>query len=136
MSESVFCDDGREEMAEVFWKGSDKTLCLFTNDITPARSDSYADYTVASGSGYADKTLTGSSFSISTVSNETIITYAQQSWTFTGDAGTIYGYIIVTTDATPILLQAQRFDIPQPTSNGKIIKVTPRIVDKSEYPLS
>jgi len=136
MAYSVFPNTGREEQANVFWKGSDKILKLFTNDKTPAKADIYTDYTIASGGGYADKTLTAASFNIAITDNVIIITYAQQSWTFSGAVGTVYGYIIVTTGGSPIVLQAQRFDIPQPTSNGKIIKVTPRIEDKSEYPLA
>jgi len=138
MANSTLPNEGREHIAETYWNGSQKLLKLYTNDKIPARGDTYNDYTIASGSGYEDKTLVvgEDTFAITTTDDETIITYAQQSWTFTGDAGTIYGYIITTSGTSPVVLQAQRFDIPQPTSNGKIIKVTPRIVDKSEYPLS
>lgn len=108
----------------------DVVLKLFTNNITPGSSDTEASFTEAAGGGYAAKTLTGASWSISTNgSGQAEATYAQQTWTFTGalsGGATIYGYYAVkATDGT--LLWAQRADAPfTPANNGDTYKVTPK----------
>jgi hypothetical protein len=104
------------------------TLKLYTNNVTPGESDTAGTYTGAAGFGYADITLNGASWTVSTDgSGVTSGVYALQSWTFTGALGNVYGYFVVRAD-TGVLLFAERFsDGPYPISfNGDIINVTPK----------
>ena len=104
------------------------TLKLYTNNITPGESDTASTYTEASGSGYAAKTLTGTSWSVATVTGTTTGTYAQQTWTFSGALGNVYGYFIIRADSG-VLLCAERFtDGPYNiANNGDQILLTPAI---------
>jgi len=104
------------------------TLKLYTNNVTPSESDTAGTYTEASGFSYAAKTLTGASWSVpASVAGVTVASYAQQSWTFTGALGNVYGYYIIRAD-TLVLLGAERFsDGPYNiTTSGDIINVTPK----------
>jgi hypothetical protein len=103
------------------------TLRLFTNNITPAEGDTFATYTEASGNGYASKTLSGGSWTVTTTSGTTEAAYAQQTFTFTGALGNVYGYFVV--DSTTKLFWSERFsDGPYNiTANGDAIKITPKI---------
>ena len=58
-------------------------LKLFTNNITPSDTDVAASYTVMSGQGYADITLTKSSWSVTSSAGVGTAVYGQQTWTFT-----------------------------------------------------
>lgn len=104
------------------------TLKLYTNNINPGESDTAGTYTGAAGFAYADKTLTGASWSVSTVATITSGTYAQQSWTFSGALGLVYGYFVIRAD-TGVLLFAERFtDGPYNiANNGDQILLTPVI---------
>lgn len=102
-------------------------LHLFASNTTPAEGDTVATYTEASASGYAIKTLTGTSWTISTSSGVTTASYGAQTFTFSA-AQVVYGYF-VTNAANDILLWAERFDsapynIP---SGGGSVQVTPKI---------
>lgn len=106
-------------------------LKLFVNDITPAEGDTAATYTVAAGGGYADKTLTTTSWgSAGTAAGVTSIAYAEQTFTFTGALTTnptIYGYILVGA-TSGILYAAERAAASfTPAANGDTYKVTPRL---------
>lgn len=102
-------------------------LKLYTNNITPAETDTAGTYTEASGFGYAAITLTGASWTI-TEGAPSDASFAQQTFTFTGNLGNVYGYFVVQA-TSGILLWAERFsDGPYPISNnGDQIKVTPKI---------
>jgi hypothetical protein len=101
---------------------------LFATNITPAETDTHASYTVAAGGGYADKTLTGASWTV-TPGAPTEAAYAQQDWTFTGALTTnpnVYGYYVLrATDGDLVLAEA----FPQftPTTNGDKVLLTPKI---------
>jgi hypothetical protein len=101
---------------------------LFTNTITPADTDTVGSYTEASGGGYASKTLTGASWTV-TGGAPTVASFAQQDWTFTGAltaSATVRGYYATrVTDADLILAEA--FTAFQPAANGDKILLTPRI---------
>ena len=106
----------------------DVILRLFTNDKTPAETDVVGDYTEASATGYAAKTLTGSSWTVASDGGGTTEgSYAQQSFDFTA-AVTCYGYY-VTNAAGAILLWAERFSDGPYTipSGGGSVRVTPKI---------
>jgi len=101
---------------------------LFATNITPAETDTAGTYTEATGGGYASKTLTGASWTI-TNGAPTDASYAQQTWTFTGALTTnptIYGYYVTrVTDADLVL--AETFTSFTPGSNGDQILLTPHI---------
>lgn len=101
---------------------------LFATNVTPAETDTAGTYTIATGGGYADKTMTGASWT-TTGGAPSNTAYAQQTWTFTGALttnGTIYGYIAVLASAGTLVL-AETFTSFTPTNNGDNIKLTPTI---------
>ena len=104
-------------------------LRLFTNNVTPGETNVVGSYTEMNGMGYAAKTLTGTSWSIATLSGVTSAAYAEQSFDLTAGSGVVaYGYY-VTNVAGSVLLWAERFtDGPYtiPTGGGSI-KITPNI---------
>jgi hypothetical protein len=102
-------------------------LRLFTSNTTPGETDTAGTYTEASGSGYSAITLTGSSWTVSGTS-PTQIAYAQQTFTFTGALGNVYGYYL-TRATSADLVAAERFsDGPYDVqNNGDTIKVTVQI---------
>lgn len=101
---------------------------LFATNVTPAETDTAGSYTEATGGGYASKTLTGASWTVSGTA-PTSIDYAQQTWTFTGPLTTnltVYGYYVTrVTDADLVLAEA--FTSFVPTNNGDQILLTPHI---------
>lgn len=101
---------------------------LFATNITPAETDTAGTYTIAAGGGYADKTLTGASWTV-TGGAPSNASYAQQTWTFTGALTTnpaIFGYIAIRA-ATGDLVFAETFASFTPTNNGDQILLTPAI---------
>lgn len=101
---------------------------LFATNVTPAETDTAGSYTEATGGGYAAKTLTGASWTV-TAGAPTSAAYAQQDWTFTGPLttnGTVYGYY-VTRASTADLVLAETFTSFTPTNNGDKILLTPAI---------
>lgn len=98
---------------------------LFTNNITPAETDTAATYTEMSGAGYAAITLSGASWTV-TGGAPSSATYAQQTWTFTGAGSTIYGYYVTRATSADLVL-AETFTSFTPAANGDNIKLTPTI---------
>lgn len=107
------------------------TLHLFTNDITPADTDTTATYTEAAGGGYAPKTLTAASWTVSAVGGIAQAAQPQQTFTFTGAldaAATVYGYYITDNDTTPTLIYAERSATSfTPANNGDALLMTPAL---------
>jgi hypothetical protein len=101
---------------------------LFATNVTPAETDTAGSYTEAAGGGYASKTLTGASWTV-TNGAPTEAAYAQQTWTFTGALTTnptVYGYYVTrVTDADLVL--AETFTNFTPANNGDQILLTPKI---------
>jgi hypothetical protein len=102
-------------------------LKLYTNNVTPGETDTAATYTEASGNGYDDIALTGSSWVV-TEADPASAAYAQQTFTFTGALGDVYGYFVVQA-TSGILMYAERFTgAPiNIANNGDQIKITPTI---------
>lgn len=100
-------------------------LRLYTSNTTPGESDTAGTYTEASGSGYNAITLTGASWGSASGGS---ISYAQQTFTFTGALGNVYGYYM-TQASSGTLVYAERFtDGPYNiANNGDQIKITPTI---------
>lgn len=101
---------------------------LFATNVTPAETDTHTTYTEAAGGGYADKTLTGASWTVINGA-PTSASYAQQTWTFTGALTTnptVYGYYVLrATDGDLVL--AETFTPFTPANNGDQILLTPQI---------
>lgn len=90
----IITDVGKQKALE-YLVGKDTTteslvLKLYSNNVTPDIEDTIATYTEVTGGGYSAKTLSVSNWSVS--AGESL--YPQQTWTFTGAAGPVYGYYI------------------------------------------
>jgi hypothetical protein len=102
-------------------------LRLFTNDITPSESDTAATYTEASGNGYSAITLTGASWTITEGAPSTA-SYAEQTFTFTGALGNVYGYYLTRATSGRIAFAERFTGAPFAIStSGDQIKVTVQI---------
>jgi hypothetical protein len=107
----------------------DVVLRLYTNNRTPGEGDDTSSYTESTGSGYSEITLTGSSWTVATVTGTTTAEYAQQTFTYTGAEPNIYGYYVTDDEPETIVLWAELFSdgpyaIP---SGGGSVKITPKI---------
>ena len=107
-------------------KATSFTLQLFTDSNAPADGDTNATHTVATGGGYADKTLANNA----TVGLDAGIpeaVWSAQTWTFTGALTTnpmIKGYQVL---AGTTLLFEETLAAPfQPANNGDQIVITPK----------
>jgi hypothetical protein len=100
-------------------------LRLYTSNTTPGESDTAGTYTEATGNGYSSNTLTGASWGAASGGS---IAYAQQTFTFSGALGNVYGYYM-TQASSGTLVYAERFtDGPYNiVNNGDQIKITPTI---------
>ncbi|WP_018609486.1 hypothetical protein [Uliginosibacterium gangwonense] len=118
---------GENKLLALMLGAGNQQLHFYTNDITPADADTAASYTEANFSGYAAKTLTGSSWTIAQNANAVAeAAYAELSWTNAGSSQVIYGYYV--TDATSgVLLWAERFSASVTVMSGDVIKLTPKI---------
>lgn len=104
-------------------------LKLYSNNITPANSDTAGTYTTVVGGGYASVSLDKTNWVVTGGSPSVAQYNAFISFSFTGATnapGTIYGYYIVDTNNT--LICAERFPAPPFTPiNGSLIRVKPRL---------
>lgn len=102
-------------------------LRLYTNNITPAETDTAATYTEAAGFGYASVTLVGANWTI-VEGAPSEASYAEQTFTFTGALGNVYGYYQTRLTSGRIWL-AERFTTGpfNIQNNGEQIKVTPKV---------
>lgn len=85
----------------------DLTVHLYANDVTPAQTDTEAQYTEVTGGGYAEVDLVPALWVITGI-EPTKGTYPQITWTFTAAVGTVYGYY-VTGKTSGNLLWSERF---------------------------
>lgn len=103
-------------------------LKLFTSNTTPAEADTAGTYTEASGSGYAAITLTGASWAAPVEGAPSSIAYAEQTFTFTGALGNVYGYYCVRASSGRIAYVERFSNGPYNIqNNGDAIKITPTI---------
>ncbi|HLC17492.1 MAG TPA: hypothetical protein VJM57_00565 [Thermodesulfobacteriota bacterium] len=127
-------DIGADEILKTYFNnarpagGNNLTIKLFTNNVTPADTDTAGTYTEATGGGYAAKTITNGSWTVTVGNDPSDAAYAQQTWTFTGALTTnptIYGYYVVDADGT--LLWAEKLAASfTPANNGDELKITPK----------
>jgi len=85
-----------------------RKLKLFSNNISPFKGIALADINEVSASGYTAKTLTGSSWTVSTVSGVSTATYPVQTFSITQSTN-VYGYYVTTSDSSAVLWM-ERFD--------------------------
>jgi len=105
----------------------DLVLRLFTNNLTVAETNTESSVTEASGNGYSAITLTGASWTVSGTA-PTQIAYAQQTFTFTGALGNVYGYYLTQASSGKMIVVEKFSDGPYNIqNNGDTIKITPQI---------
>lgn len=111
-----------------FLKSANLFLALYSNNVTPGETDTFATYTPVAGGGYALKTLVAANW-VNTSGAPSFGLYAQQTFNFTGVTtapGTIYGCYIY--DVSNVLRFAQRFSVvPFTPIAGARIRITPRL---------
>lgn len=126
----VVPNSAEQDMLEAFLNKTapeNLVLKLFTNNVTPGETDTAATFTEASGSGYAPVTLTAASWTV-TPGAPSSAAYPQQTFTFSGALGNVYGYYIVGATSGKIKW-AERFTAaPYNIANvGDQIKITPNL---------
>lgn len=105
----------------------DLVLRLFVDNVTPNEVYTAASVTQASGFGYAPITLSGASWTI-TEGAPTFAAYPQQTFTFTGALGPVYGYYLTRATSGRIAVIERFSDGPYTiTNNGDQIKITPTL---------
>lgn len=100
-------------------------LKLYTNNKTPAKADTVANYTESTATGYAAKTLTGTDWTYASNAGVTTASFAAQTFTYTA-AETVYGYYVTNNAGTTLMwaeLFSSVFNIP---SGGGSITITPK----------
>lgn len=102
-------------------------LHLYTNNLTPAATDSLSMYTESVASGYSVKELPGAAWTYGTVSSTSSASYARQTYTYS-TSETVYGYYI-TNQGVSTLIWAERFTgAPfQVPSGGGTIDIDPKL---------
>jgi hypothetical protein len=97
---------------------------LYSNNHTPAVSDTLGSYTEVTGSGYSVQSTAPSGWTVSTTSDVTTAVAGDVTFTFSGAIATIWGYFVTdSTDAT--LLAAEKFTSSQSIgSGGGTLKLT------------
>lgn len=130
----VLADVGADTILKAFFNnswpagGKNLTLKLYTNNYTPLDTSVAGDYTEASGGGYAAKTLTNGSWTVTVGNDPSDAVYAEQTWTFTGalaGTATVYGYFVIDSDG--VLVLGEKFDYSfTPAKNGDQLRLTPK----------
>lgn len=108
---------------------SDLIMRLYTNNITPAETDTAATYTETTFTGYSAKTLAGANWTI-TEGNPTSAAYAMQQYTSSAGSQSVSIYGLFMTRATGgRIALAERFTSAPYSivNNGDYIQVTPNI---------
>ena len=102
-------------------------LKLYTNNYTPVAGSLAANFTEASGGGYASKNLTAGSWTYAG-SNPTTASYPVQTFTFTGALTTnptVYGYMIVGATSGKCYWAELLASAFTPANNGDNLQITP-----------
>lgn len=104
-------------------------LRLYSNDYTPGPTSKASDFTEVTGGGYTPRVLAGASWKVKAgaLGLPTVAEFAKQTFVFTGDAGTVYGYF-TTREGSGRIAHAERFAEPfRVLYNGDEVKVTPKV---------
>ena len=106
-------------------------LKLFTNDIVPRDHDDNLSYAEAIGFGYAHITLDGKKWK-QEKGPPVSVQYAQQTFSFTGPIGKLYGYYLVQEKSEKLMWSERFADGPYHiVYPGSKIEVTPRLEMKA-----
>lgn len=99
---------------------------LYSNNVTPAETDTSASYTEVTGGGYAAVDLTAANWTI-TEGAPTEAAYPQITWTFSAAIGNVYGYYVVGVTSGKVWFAERFSDGPyNVAASGDAIKVTPK----------
>lgn len=107
----------------------DLVLRRYSNNVTPAETDTAASYTEAAFTGYAALQLAGAGWTI-TEGAPSSAAHAQQTFTSTAGAQSVscYGYYMTRLTSGRIALAERFTDGPYTiVNNGDQIKITPQI---------
>ncbi len=109
----------------------DQVLKLYTNIITIDEFTTASSFTEATGGGYSNKPITGTSWAVTKNANdEGEGTFVAQVFTFTGALTgnpSIRGYFVVETTSGLLLWAETRPDTFTPVNNGDALTVNLRI---------
>lgn len=106
----------------------DTILKLYTNNHNPGYTDTASTFSEASGNGYAAIALAGASWGAPSGDDPATIAYPQQTFTFTGALGNVYGYFIVRKNTGTLVLAELFSNGPYNIqNNGDTIKITPTV---------
>jgi len=129
----VLADIGADELLKVYFNndrpsgGNNLTIKLFVTNVTPGQPSTASSFTEAVGGGYAAKTLTNGSWTVTAANDPSDAVYADQTWTFTGALTTnldVYGYYVIDADGT--LIWAENFGTVFRPANTGTLTVTPK----------
>lgn len=138
MSHLIFADEGNELLLNGFatyLNGEPCVFHLYSNDYTPTRSDTVADYTEATVTGYAAEDVDSFGGATDLGGNVWQIQGDEITWTLDGSVTpqTLYGYY-VTDQAGAQLLWAERFDTAEVVDSAAyVIPVLPTLTSRSLY---
>ena len=133
-SAGVLADTGAASIMNAYFNNSpvpaNLLLKLYCTNVTPNAngSDTTATYTVCTGGGYADQTLTLGSWTQTTPGGLAQVAYANQVFTFTGALttnGTIYGYYVTNAAATILIWSELLGSTFTPANNGDSVTISP-----------
>lgn len=125
-------DEGEEAILDQML-AVDLTLRLFKNNLTPGNASVFSDFTEATFTGYAAKTLTGGAWT-TTPGAPSVATYVAQTFTCSaaGTAETIYGYYITRAGKVWIAERFPAAGILAISAANQTRIVNPRITLKDE----
>jgi hypothetical protein len=124
---SIVVTNAGKAQALSYLVGKDNTvetlyLKLYSNDVTPANTSAATSFTeVASANGYASIELDPADWTVV----EGQAAYPEITWDFTGAAGNIYGYYVVTGTSNTVILAERFSNSPYNVANdGDELKLT------------
>ena len=118
-------DEGEEDILDVIL-ATTLVLRLFKNNFSPVNASVLSDFTEADFTGYSSVSLTGGSWT-TTQGAPSTATYAQQAFTGTGAAQTVYGYYITRTSSGRVWYY-QRFTTPISVgSSTPVLRISPAL---------
>lgn len=125
----VLLHQGEQVLLEAFVNKTapqDLILRLFSNNVTPAETDTEASYTEVTGYGYAAIPMVGSGGWTFTSGDPSSIAFGECSFAFTGAAGNVYGYDVTQASSGKAVIAERFSDGPYNiAASGDKINVTP-----------
>lgn len=128
---TVVTDAGELELLDKMLRDAlttdeDYVLNLYQNDYTPVAGSTDADFTVATFTNYAEKTIARSDWgAASTVSGKGESEAPTQTWTCGVTGNTVYGYWVEGATSGTVLW-AEKFDTARPLAENDVLNLTPK----------